>query len=553
MSDETDGLAPAQARPDGAGPAAAEPALSARGITVRYGGVTAVADVSLTVPPACIVGVIGPNGAGKSTLLGAISGFIRPAAGSVYLDGADITRLPPEQRARLGLSRTFQRPELFTEMTVRDHLVVAQRVGHRRRPAALADGSGQPTSQEADRVQALLRLLGLTGYATLPVRGLPLGITRLVEVGRALATKPRVLLADEPFSGLNRNETDRVAAALTEVVTGEGVSIVLVEHDVEKVLELSHEVHLLDFGTTVTQGPPAAVRVNPRFRSAYLGQETAGEAASAASGTPAGGTATDRAATQAAGAENRAAVCEHAQDSTGKADPVLRVRDLRVAYGVAEAVAGISLDVPAGSAVAVLGANGAGKSSLCRALAGLVPVQGGTVRFAGSQVDKLPAHTIRRMGLVYLPEERGIFPRLTVAENIKMAVQALPRGERTAAAERAMTFFPPLAKRRGQVASTLSGGEQQMLSLARALATSPKLILADELSLGLAPRVIDAVFEGLASALASGVSLMVIEQFAARALAFCDSAYILRRGTVAWHGDARAAGTAVARQYLGAA
>jgi branched-chain amino acid transport system ATP-binding protein len=534
--------------PDSSGPAASRPVLSAEGITVRFGGVTALTDVSVNVPAACIVGVIGPNGAGKSTLLGVISGFIRPGAGRVHLDGADITDHAPQQRARLGMSRTFQRPELFTEMTVRDHLVVAYRVSQqpRRRAAGWWTGRGlRQARPEAERVEKLLELLGLSSYGPLPVRGLPLGITRLVEVGRALATRPRVLLADEPFSGLNRDETERVAAALTQVVADEGVAIVLVEHDVEKVLELSQEVHVLDFGAEVAAGVPAAVRADPVFRSAYLGQEEQ---------DPGTGTGAPSQTTAAASAPagNVAATLERSGDGAGQVRPILQATGLRVAYGPAEAVAGVSLDVPAGSAVAVLGANGAGKSSLCRALAGLVPIRGGTVTFAGSDISKLPAHRIRRMGLVYLPEERGIFPRLTVAENLRMAVQELPRSERLVAVERAVSFFPVLGNRRRQTASSLSGGEQQMLSLARALATGPELIIADELSLGLAPRVIDVVFEGLTRALAGGVSLMVIEQSVARALAFCHQAYILRRGEVVWHGDAGSVGSAVAHQYLGA-
>jgi branched-chain amino acid transport system ATP-binding protein len=233
-------------------------------------------------------------------------------------------------------------------------------------------------------------------------------------------------------------------------------------------------------------------------------------------------------------------------------EPLLRVRNLSVRYGAAQALFDVSFDVPANSAVAVLGSNGAGKSTLARTLSGLVPSSGGSIEFDGTQLGKLSPTKIRRRGLVHLPEGRGIFPGLVVQENLRMALVTDRRG-RNEAMDRAFEIFPVLSDRRRQLAGTLSGGEQQMLSLARALMVEPRLIIADEMSLGLAPKLVDVVFESLERARTTGVSVIMIEQFASRALAFADQALILQRGNLSWSGPADQAGDELLHRYLGGA
>ena len=232
--------------------------------------------------------------------------------------------------------------------------------------------------------------------------------------------------------------------------------------------------------------------------------------------------------------------------------PVLEVRNLNVRYGLAQALFDVTFDIPANSALAVLGPNGAGKSTLARAVSGLVPSTSGSVVLEGRDITKESPTAIRRAGMIHLPEGRGIFPGLSVLENLRMAT-VLDRGERNSALERAFEIFPVLGERRRQTAGTLSGGEQQMLSLARALMVSPRLIIADEMSLGLAPKLVDVVFESLERARSAGVSVLMIEQFASRALAFADNCLILQRGTAAWFGAADAAGDELLRRYLGEA
>jgi branched-chain amino acid transport system ATP-binding protein len=233
-------------------------------------------------------------------------------------------------------------------------------------------------------------------------------------------------------------------------------------------------------------------------------------------------------------------------------DTLLSVEGLDVRYASVQALFDVSIDVPAGSVVAVLGANGAGKSTFARAVSGLVPSSAGKVTFDGRDITKAKPHDIRRAGLVHIPEGRGIFPGLSVQENLRMAVRRVGTpDQRKSAIEHAYEMFPRLAERRTQRAGTLSGGEQQMLALARALAVPPKLIIADEMSLGLAPLVVDFVFESITAAAATGVTIVLIEQFIHRALALASQCVILKQGSVAWTGPSANARQEVLDRYLG--
>jgi branched-chain amino acid transport system ATP-binding protein len=520
--------------------------LECTGVTVRFGGLTALDDVDLAVEPGTIVGLVGPNGAGKSTLFGVFSGLLRPTRGRVMLDGDDITHSRPQLRADRGLARTFQHPEIFTGLSVRDHLVLAYRVKNAKSRIwsdLVTMGSvHRPTEEETASVDGLISLLGLESIANRPALGLPLGSSRLVELGRALARSPRVLLLDEPSSGLDSAETEQFENALRRVVQERGNSVLLVEHDVELVMRTCSTIYVLDFGALIAKGTPEEVRANPAVRAAYLGEEI----------TVAGVEEPDEEIVMA----DTPADLPHVETSSqpqAQDAPALRVDDLYVRYGDAVAVSGVSFSVGAGKVMAVLGANGAGKSSLARAVSGLVHPSSGSVVFAGREISGWSAYRIRRAGMVHLPEGRGIFRSMTVLDNLRMATASVPGGRqaRRQALDLALTTFPILADRRRQIASSLSGGEQQMLSLARALATAPQVLVADEMSLGLAPRMVDLVFDGLERARQAGVTVVMIEQYVHRALAFADHCLVLQRGELAWQGPARDAAAGVLSHYLG--
>jgi branched-chain amino acid transport system ATP-binding protein len=235
--------------------------LEVRDVTVRFGGNVALDMVSLEAEPGCVTGLIGPNGAGKTTLFNVITGLLAPNSGVVILDGSDVTRLSPTKRARRGLARTFQRLELFSLLTVRENIRVA---------ADIRRGWSRDKSDPARVVEEIVERVGLTAIADERVDALPTGQCRLVELGRSLATRPEVLLLDEPASGQDENETEEFARLLTEIAA-EGTVVVLVEHDVQLVMKVCRTVHVLDFGQIIAVGTPSEIQTNDAVLAAYLG------------------------------------------------------------------------------------------------------------------------------------------------------------------------------------------------------------------------------------------------------------------------------------------
>ena len=235
-------------------------------------------------------------------------------------------------------------------------------------------------------------------------------------------------------------------------------------------------------------------------------------------------------------------------------DPVLQVLDLRVHYGAVEALQGVSLEVPDGQVVALIGANGAGKTTTLRAISRMLRPSGGSVHFRGEDLGRLSSHEVVARGLAHAPEGRGIFLNLTVRDNLELGAY-LRRDRDGIAADLARSFdlFPILRDRQGQVGGTLSGGEQQMLSVARALMSRPRLLLLDEPSLGLAPQVVERIFQVLAEVARGGVSLLLVEQNAHKALQIAHRAYVLETGQVVMQGTGREllASPEVRKAYLG--
>jgi ABC-type branched-subunit amino acid transport system ATPase component len=502
------------------------------GLTVTFGGIVALDEVSFAIPDGHRLGLIGPNGAGKTTLLNAVSGLVTPQQGRVSFAGEDITRLPPQRRARRGIGRTFQQGKLFPELSVRDHVLVALASRQRRQLFLRGLGRSRPAAagaidREADEV---LGALELQRYAGAAVGELPLGVARLVDLARGWALRPRLLLLDEISSGLAGAERDRLAELLVALnQRPDGPALVVVEHDVGFVATVCESIVALDFGRLIASGPSAEVLDDPLVREAYLG--TPSEPALAE--PPA-------AAEQPASGQAPVTVREPNRPAVVPAEPAgLGVAGLTVGYDGAPVLTDISLEVPAGATVAVLGPNGAGKTTLARVLSGMVSPWAGRLHFAGHDVTGWSTTRLARAGLMHIPDSRAIYPSLSVRDNLRMAFQRVgDRGRVDELADIACQLFPLLHSRSKVAAGSCSGGEQQMLALACSLVAPPRLLLVDELSHGLAPIVVQRIFELLES-MHGRTTVVVVEQFAERALAVADWVAVLNRGRLVHQGPAR--------------
>jgi branched-chain amino acid transport system ATP-binding protein len=251
--------------------------LEVRDVSLAFGGVKALSEVTLRVEPGTVTSVIGPNGAGKTSLYNVISGFYRPQTGRVLFDGADITAVPPHRRAALGLARTFQNIALFRGLTVLENVKLGAH--HRLRSGLLAGAwyVGRAAREEAqlrrEIEERIFDLLHLSPWRDAPVAGLPYGLQKRVELARALAMQPRLLMLDEPVAGMNREEKEDMSRYILDVREEWGVTVLLIEHDIGMVLDLSDHVHVLNFGRHLAAGTPAQVTADPAVVEAYLGEQ----------------------------------------------------------------------------------------------------------------------------------------------------------------------------------------------------------------------------------------------------------------------------------------
>jgi ABC-type branched-subunit amino acid transport system ATPase component len=460
--------------------------LEVRGVSKRFGGVTAIEDLSFSVAAGEFVSIIGPNGAGKTSAFNVISGAYIPDRGDVLLLGTSLRGRGISEISHAGVARTFQTLQIFGSMTALENVMV---------PLEARGVHGSPAFGEA---KSLLERVGLGPFAQSEASNLSFGQQRLLEIARALAARPRLLLLDEPTSGLSRAECRSVMEVLRRL-SADGLTILMIEHDIKTVMEESDRVIVLDRGKLLAAGAPADVQRDPKVVEAYLGPGL-GEARESA--------------------------------QVRKSDALLELRGLVTRRGTVRALDGVDLTVNAGETLAIVGPNGAGKSTLLGTIAGLYRSESGSVRFRDTDVSGLGAEQIVRRGIGLVPERRQMFEELSVERNLLLGAYA--RGKPSAAElERIFQLFPRLRDRREQRAGSLSGGEQQMVAIARGLLSNPSVLLLDEPSLGLAPKIVEEIFKTLLRINEEGTTVVVVEQNARAAFAIADRVAILERGRIA--------------------
>ena len=475
--------------------------LAARDLDKSFGGIHAVRGFDLSVRDRTLHALIGPNGAGKTTAFNVLSGLYRPERGTVELEGKSIAGLKPEDITAAGVGRSFQITNLFVGLSVEENIRLAvqarspMRYAMWRSTAAIADINAE--------TMELLHYLGLAGIERAQAASLSYGGQRLLDMGLALATRPRILLLDEPLAGLAVAERERIAN-LVKTISSE-IPVLLVEHDIDRVFRIADHVTVMNDGAVLVDGSVEDARNNEKVREIYIGS-------------------------------GASAVAAKTRLSAASAQSLLVVDRVDTFYGKSHILNAVSLDVREREIVALLGRNGAGKSTLLKTLMGIAPPAAGAIRLAGDDMTGLPSDVIARNGVGYVPQGRGLFAGMTVAQNLELGRLKRLTGAGTHwDEEKVIQFFPRLGQRWRTPADFLSGGEQQMAAVARALVGDVRLLLLDEPFEGLSPAVTEELFEAF-DKLRAEIAVVIVDHHLDLALALSDRTVVLERGAVSWRG-----------------
>ena len=486
------------------------PGTQARGavLTVRrlrksFGSLVVAEDIDLEVEAGKLHSLIGPNGAGKTTFFNMLTGLIPSDGGQIVfrdrdLGDRDITALPPYRRIAAGLARSFQIVSVFRDLTVFETVRIAAQARSPYRASLWRDAYSLPDVNE--KAWSLLATVGLTERAGEICANLAHGEQRLLEIAVSIATDPELLLLDEPLAGLGDADRRRIGALIRSLAGRH--TVLLIEHDIDRVLSMSDRITVLHQGRVIAEGSPAEVAGHPEVIEAYLGRHGESVAPSPV-----------RTAAPAAAPQT-----------------LLRLDGVSAGYAGSEILHDVSLDVNEGEVVALLGRNGVGKTTTLRTAMGVLKPTHGRIAFAGADVTRWSPDRVNRAGLSIVPEGRRIFPNLTVLENLQIAQR-----EGGWSLDEVYALFPRLRARRDSRGEGLSGGERQMLAIARALMAPTRLVLLDEPFEGLAPAVVAEVMAAVAE-LRTRTSILLVEHKVDVILQMADRVYVMVNGRIAFAG-----------------
>ncbi|MFC6614098.1 ATP-binding cassette domain-containing protein [Halopenitus salinus] len=477
-----------------------EPILETTDLTKKFGSLVANDGIDFSVTDGEIRGLIGPNGSGKSTFFNTVSGFYKPTSGTVRFNGTDVTGWKPYAIAREGLARTFQITTPFEEMTVRDNLLAV------------------PNDDDVDsreRAAEILEFLEIDHLADDLADEMSGGQQKLLELARILMLDPDCIMLDEPTAGVNPALQERILDHIREM-NRQGTSFVIVEHDMDMIKQIADTVTVFDQGRVIAEGAFDDVKGDPRVREAYLGSADESESAES--------------------------ILEDASADEGTATPAdtgdrLVATDVVTGYGKHEVVHGISMESRPG-VTCIFGPNGSGKSTMLKSLNGLVPAWSGSVEYGDVDLTELAPREIARKGVATLPQEGGVLGDLTVKENLRVgALNVLDDDERIEENYRTvLEEFPILEEKLDDKARSLSGGQQMMVSFGRAMMLDADVYLLDEPTAGLAPSLVDDVFDLVQVLVDQGSHVILIEQNVRAAMRIADYVYILAQGDLQFEG-----------------
>ncbi len=489
--------------------------LSAEGLVKRFGALAAVYEVNIKARVGELHSIIGPNGAGKTTLFNLLTGILPPDGGSVTLQGQKVTSEPSYLRIRQGLARSFQIISVFKTLTVLENVRIAVQ-------AISGHGFDLFSSAEAlagvrEKTLQLIREVGLTGREEFIAGTLSHGDQRLLEIAITLATRPVVILLDEPLAGLPDSERGRIAALIKRLAMN--YAVLVIEHDIDRVVEISDQITVMHEGKVIAAGSPAQIQENALVQQAYMGHAV------------------------------KVAV---APPSAGKVEvePILVLEKLNAFYGHSHILHDVSLTVATKEMACLLGRNGAGKTTTLRSIMGVLRPRSGRILMDKAEIQSLPPHRVAPLGISIVPEGARIFPNLTVAEHLSMAVRHGRAGPWNIS--RVFELMPKLKELNERRGEHLSGGERKILAIARSLLANPRLLLLDEPLEGLAPAMVEVILR-LLTAMHGEMAILLVEQKASLVLPLCESASILNNGVVAYSGKSRdlLANEAQLKQLLG--